>query len=153
MPANFGEIANYHSRLAAQHMALAQAARDAGDDNTAEYNRQLAARYIEAAEEQKLSMSQAPGYAAVNQAPRPWAQQGKPAAKPAPKLAPKPVLKAASSRTVKPAPLTVTCLSALCRGAGSLAATLQQSLARANASLQRLSLPDSPPAPAPGLRG
>jgi hypothetical protein len=145
MPANFGEIANYHSRLAAQHMALAREARDAGDLNAAEYNRQIAARYIEAAEEQKTVMSQAPGYSSVNPAPRPWAQQEKPAPKPAPK----PALKTTPRR----APFTVNCLAVLRRGADSVAATLNQSLSNANASLRSLSLHDTPPAPAPQLRG
>jgi soluble lytic murein transglycosylase-like protein len=147
MPANFGEIANYHSRLAAQHMALARAARDAGDDNAAEYNRELAARYIEAAEEQKTAMSQAPGRQAANQAPRPWAQKPSQLPKPIRKPAAKPVLKAAPMRT----PLALTCLSALRRGAGSVATALQQSLSHANASLQHLALQEAPPAPP--LRG
>jgi hypothetical protein len=145
MPANFGEIANYHHRLAAQHMELARVARDAGDLNAAEYNRQLAARYIEAAEEQKTVMSQAPGYATVNQAPRRRALQ----ANPAPKPVPKPALEAGP----KPTPLAASCFSAIRRGAGSVAATLQQSLSHANASLQSLSFRDTPPAPAPQLRG
>lgn len=141
MPANFGEIANYHSRLAAQHMALAREARDAGDLNAAEYNRQIAARYIEAAEEQKTVMSQAPGYSTVNQAPRPWAPQEKPA--------PKSALKTAPRR----APFTVNCLAVLRRSADSVAATLTQSLSNTNASLRSLSLHGTPPAPAPQLRG
>ena len=141
MPANFGEIANYHSRLAAQHMALAREARDAGDLNAAEYNRQIAARYIEASEEQKTVMSQAPGYSTVNQAQRPQAQQKKPAPKPAFKTAP------------RRAAFTVNCLAVLRRGADTVAATLTQSFSNANASLRDLSLPDTPPAPAPQLRG
>ena len=147
MPANFGEIGNYHTRLAAQYLALAQKAREAGDHNAAEYNHQLAARYVEAAQEQKIAMSQVPGHAAVQPTPRPWAQQSKPAPKraasTAPKAAPKPILQAAPKR----APLAAACFSALCRGAGSLAAALQQSLLSADASLQGLSLQDAPPVP------
>lgn len=143
MPANFGEIANYHSRLAAQHIALAQAAREAGDHNAAEYNHQLAARYVEAAQEQKTAMSQVPGYAANHQSPRPWAQQSKPA----PKSALKPASKSASQPAPKRTPMAVACFSALRRGAGSVATVLQQSLSGANASLQGLSLQDSTTAP------
>jgi hypothetical protein len=149
MPANFGEIANYHHRLAAQHMELARAARDAGDPNAAEYNRELAARYIEAAEEQKSAMSQAPGRALANQAPRPWAQTPSQIPKPARKPSPKPASKIAP----KHAPLAVACLSLLSRGATSVAGALQQSLATANASLQKLSFEEPPPTPAPQLRG
>jgi hypothetical protein len=147
MPANFGEIANYHSRLAVQHMALAEAARDAGDLNAAEYNRQLAARYIEAAEEQKMVMSQAPYRGTVLQAPRPWTQKPPQRLKPVRKLADKPAAKAVPKR----ASLAVACFSALRRGAGSVATALQQSLSHVNASLQHLSLQDAPPAPQ--LRG
>jgi len=144
MPANFGEIATYHSRLAVQHMALAQAARDRGDLNAAEYNRELAARYIEAAEEQKTAMSQAPDRRAANQARRPWTQKPSQALNP---TTARPAQKADPGRT----PLALTCLSALRRGAGSVATALPQSLSHAHVSLQNLSLPDAPPAPQ--LRG
>jgi len=143
MPANFGEIANYHHRLAAQHMELARAARDAGDHNAAEYNRQLAARYIEAAEEQKTAMSQAPGRQ-TNLAPRPWTQ--KPSQTPKP-VAARPAPKAAPQRT----PLPIACSSLLRRGAVSFATAFRQSLSQANASLQHLTLQETPPAPQ--LRG
>jgi len=153
MPANFGEIANYHSRLAAQHLELARKARDAGDLNLAEYNHQLAARYVEAAQEQAMAMSQEPGRIAVRQAPRPWAQETKPASKRsaavATKAAPQPVPQPAAKRT----PLAAVCFSAIRRGAGSFANALQQSLSSANDSLQGLSLQDAPPPPVPGLRG
>jgi hypothetical protein len=139
MPANFGEIGNYHTRLAAQYLALAQAAREAGDHNTAEYNHQLAARYVEAAQEQKTVMMQQPGHAANHQAPRPWAPKPNPAPNRAPKSAPQ----AAPKRT----PLAVACFSALRRGAGSVATALQQSLLSGSAPFQSLSLQDSPPAP------
>jgi hypothetical protein len=145
MPANFGEIANYHQRLAAQHLALAKAARDAGDINTAEYNHQLAARYVEAAEEQRMAMSVAPGQQAAYQTPCRLATETNCATTRAPKLASKP--------SPKRIPIAVTCLSALCRGAGSVAASLQQSLTKANASLQGLALTEPSPAPAPQMRG
>jgi hypothetical protein len=157
MPANFGEIAGYHGRMAERYLALAKAAREAGDLYAADYNDQLAARYVEAAEEQKMVMSQAPGRPVVNQAPRPWAQEQTRTAKPAPKPTPKPALNTALKTSPKLAarstPLAVTCFSAIRRGAGILATAFQQSLSSANASFQGLSLQDSPPTHAPGLRG
>jgi hypothetical protein len=81
MPANFGEIAGYHSRIAARHLALAQTARAYGNDGEANYQTELAARYITAAQEQKIAMTQGPGTSAANprakhwpmvQPPRPW---------------------------------------------------------------------------------
>jgi len=140
MPANFEEIAGYHSRIATRHLALAHAAREAGDHTTANYQAQLAERYSEAAEEQKMAMNQFPGHSAID-APRRWT----PEPKRAPKSAPKPA--------GKHAPLVLTCLSALCRSAGSLAATIRQSLSSTNDSLQGLSLHDTPPAHMPELRG
>ena len=153
MPANFGEIASYHHRRAAQHMELARIARDAGDPNAAEYNRQLAARYIEAAEEQRTAMSQAPGCATANRAPRPWAQAPGQAPKPVRKPSAKPASTSAPKVAPKHTPLAVSCLSFLSRGATSVATALQQSLANANDSLQKLSFEDTPPSTAPQLRG
>ncbi len=116
MPANFGEIASYHNRLAAQYLALARTAHKEGDLSLADYNTQMAARYIEAAEEQRTAMSELPGRPAAQPAPRPWI--------PAPKRA----------------PLATACLSAIRRGAGSIAAALQHSISRRSASIQSLSL-------------
>ena len=153
MPANFGEIANYHSRLAAQHIALAQAARDRGDLNAAEYNRQLAARYIEAAEEQRMAMSHAPGQLVAAQPSRPWTQKASQPARSAAKTARVVAVKLAAKSASRRIPLAAACLSRLRRGAGSLANALRQSLSSAHASLERISLPDSPPAHATQLRG
>jgi len=47
MPANFGEIAGFHSRMAARYLTLAKAARDRGDLTTANYHADQAARYLE----------------------------------------------------------------------------------------------------------
>lgn len=141
MPANFGEIASYHHRMAERYLALAKTARDAGDFYAADYNQQLAARYVEAAEEQKSVMSQQPGRAPAPVAPQPWTQQPKRVAKPAPKVAP-----------VRD-PLAAGFFSSFRRSAGSFVTVLHQSLSSANSPLQRLSLNDSPTTPAPGLRG
>lgn len=124
MPANFGEIASYHNRLAIRHIALAQAAREAGDLNAADYQTQLAVRYIEAAQEQSFAMSQVPGISAARPASRPWATGPNPAAK----------------RIPSSAPLAASCLSVIRRGAGSIATALQHSISRRSAPIQSLSL-------------
>ncbi len=116
MPANFGEIASYHNRLAAQYLALAQAAYNEGDLSLADYNTQMAARYIVTAEEQRTAMSELPGCPGAHPAPRPWV--------------PEP----------RRAPLAAACLSAICRGAGSIAAALHQSISRRSTPIQSLSL-------------
>jgi hypothetical protein len=92
-----------------------------------------------------MAMNQAPGQHAAHQAPRPWATEAIHATNRAPKPAPKP--------SPKRIPIAVTCLSAFCRGAGSVAASLQQSLSRANASLQGLALPEPSPTSASQMRG
>ena len=69
MPANFGEIATYHQQEAARHHALAQAARDRGCIADAEYQAGLAARWEEAAQEQKIGMRQAPSRRRSKQGP------------------------------------------------------------------------------------
>ena len=50
MPANLGDITAYHKEEAARHYALAQAARDRGCIEEAEYQAGLAARWEEAAQ-------------------------------------------------------------------------------------------------------
>ncbi|MGA2350037.1 MAG: hypothetical protein ABSF70_06370 [Terracidiphilus sp.] len=67
MPSDFGEIAGYHSRIALRYQVLAQAARANGNLSEADYNAALAARYIQAANEQMQAMRDQPG--------RPMAQQ------------------------------------------------------------------------------
>jgi hypothetical protein len=61
MPADFGEIASYHRQEAIRYAALAQAARSHGNHGEAEYMENQAARYAEAAREQKAGMSREPG--------------------------------------------------------------------------------------------
>ncbi len=72
MPANFGEIAGYHSLIAARYAALAQAAREQGDIATANYHAGQAARYVQAAQEQRIAMRQAPGRSIEQEKPRRW---------------------------------------------------------------------------------
>jgi hypothetical protein len=60
MPANLGDITAYHKEEAARHYALAQAARDRGWIEEAEYQAGLAARWEEAAQEQRVGMRQQP---------------------------------------------------------------------------------------------
>jgi len=60
MPANIGDITSYHLEEAARHHALAQAARNRGCLDEAEYQDGLAARWEEAAEEQRVGMRQQP---------------------------------------------------------------------------------------------
>jgi len=148
MPANFLEIADCHRRLAAQQMALAHAARDRGDFSTAEFFRQQAARYIEAAEEQRIAMSHAPGQAAVRPLARSWTEPDRIA---------KTTRRTTKAKAHRPAktrqPLSVPGLSALRRCAGHLAVALQHSLSGLRVSVSSLSLPPSRPAHASQLRG
>jgi len=58
---DFGDIASYHSRIAARHLALAQAAREAGNKTEAESHLEQAARYVQAFHEQKVAMRSEPG--------------------------------------------------------------------------------------------
>ena len=72
MPTNFGDIAHHHRRIAARYRQLAFAARSCGRICEADYNEQLAARYVQAAQEQKDAMRQEPGAPAENRKLRPW---------------------------------------------------------------------------------
>jgi len=114
MPANFGEIATYHQQEAARHYALAQAARDRGSIADAEYEDGLAARWEEAAQEQKIGMMQAPS--------RRRSKQG-PLAPPQP-----------------PTPLTVACLLAVKHCVKRIAAAIRQSLIKRHAPVHGLTL-------------
>jgi hypothetical protein len=60
MPVDFGEITAYHREEAARHYAMAQAARDRECFGEAEYQACLAARWDEAAQEQKIEMRREP---------------------------------------------------------------------------------------------
>jgi hypothetical protein len=116
MPANFGEIAGFHSRMAARYLALAEAARDRGDLTTANYHADQAARYFEAAEEQKLAMSQAPGRTIQTQKARPWSQKQ------------------------ERAPRAAGSLLAVLRGAGQMATAIRQSISRRGTPFHGLTL-------------
>lgn len=61
MPINFGDIAHYHKRIATQSYLRAQLARNKGEEAEAEYHVQVALRYAQAAQEQRMAMSRAPG--------------------------------------------------------------------------------------------
>jgi hypothetical protein len=60
MPVDFADVTSYHLEEAARHRTLAQAARDRGCLEDAEYQDGLAARWEEVAQEQKIGMQQAP---------------------------------------------------------------------------------------------
>jgi hypothetical protein len=83
MPADFGEIADFHRDESARFLALAQAARDRGSIGEAEYLTGLATRHSEAAQEQKIQMEQAPDSSAAEQG----LQHGSPESRPIPFLA------------------------------------------------------------------
>jgi hypothetical protein len=116
MPANFGEIATYHQKEAARHYALAQAARDRGCLAEAEYQAGLAARWDEAAQEQKVGMGQAPSRRRPKQGPH---------------CPPQPP---------PPMPLAVACLLAAERGVKRIAASIRQSIIKRNAPIHGLTL-------------
>jgi len=72
LPTNFGDIAHHHRRIAARYRQLAVAARNCGRFWEADYHEQLAARYVQAAQEQKVAMRQEPGAPAAERKLRPW---------------------------------------------------------------------------------
>ncbi len=129
MPSDFGDIAAHHREEAARYHALERAARERGCQAEAEYLATLAARYIEAAQEQNSAMRQEPGPSAANQSPRRWP--------------PEPVEQ-------RP-PFTAVCLLAASRGAEGLATAIRRFLPKRNAPLQGLSLRGSAPKPEPPL--
>ncbi|HME59268.1 MAG TPA: hypothetical protein VKF63_13075 [Terracidiphilus sp.] len=69
MPVDFGEIAAYHHYEAARHYALAQAALDRGCPADAEFQAGQAARWEEAAREQKIGMMQQPARPSAKRRP------------------------------------------------------------------------------------
>jgi hypothetical protein len=113
MPANFGEIADYHRQEAAHFFALAQAARDRESYNEAEYLTSLAMRYAEAAQEQKVEMRQEPCPSIARPRPEGWSS---------PKLPPPP--------SPPPTPLAAISLPAILHAAGNLATAIRQLLSR-----------------------
>jgi hypothetical protein len=116
LPTNFGDIAHYHKRIAARYYLLAQIERSCGKNCEADYHAQLAVRYVEAAQEQKIAMTRTPGRFVEIKKRRPWALLPGHGA-------------AASARWL-----------AVQRLAGKLATSIRQSIARRNAPLQSLSL-------------
>ena len=113
MPANFGEIATYHQEEAARHYALAQAARDRGCIAEAEYQAGQAARWDEAAQEQKIGMGQAPSRRRSKQGPN----------------CPPP-----------PMPFAVACLLAVERCVKRIAVAIRQSIIKRHAPFDGLPL-------------
>ncbi|HEY1209854.1 MAG TPA: hypothetical protein VGE85_10835 [Terracidiphilus sp.] len=69
MPADFGEIAAYHHYEAARHYALAQEALDRGCKAEAEFQTGQAARWEQAAREQKIGMMQQPARPSAKRRP------------------------------------------------------------------------------------
>jgi hypothetical protein len=80
MPANFGEIADYHRQEAAHFFERAQAARDRESYAEAEYLTGLAMRYAEAAQEQKVEMHQEPCPSIAQPRPEGWSPEPPPPA-------------------------------------------------------------------------
>jgi hypothetical protein len=116
MPVDFGDIAAYHNEEAARHYALAKAARDRGSIAEAEYQASLAARWEEAAKEQKIGMRQAPSRRMANQRPN------------CPPPQPPPM------------PLAVVCLLAVVHGFKHIAAAIRHSMAKRSAPFNGLQL-------------
>jgi hypothetical protein len=116
LPIDFGDIVHYNKRIAARHYLRAQIARDCGKCSEADYHAQLAARYIEAAREQKVAMRHEPGSAVENRKLRPW------------------------TTLPEPAPAAATGWSAFRRLARQLAAAFRQSTSRRSISIHNLSL-------------
>jgi hypothetical protein len=116
VPTNFGEIAHYNKRIAARFYLQAKIERDCGRDSEADYHAQMAARYLQAAQEQRIAMSQEPGRLVEVKRPRPWTVK--------------------SQRT----PLLTTGRLALQRITGQFATAVRQSVSRRDDSLQSLSL-------------
>ena len=116
MPVDFGEIAAYHKKEAARHYALAKAARDRGCPADAEYEAGLAARWNEAAQEQKIGMRQAPSRRVAKQEPK--------------------------RRPPEPPPMTlpVVCLLAVVRGFKHIAAAIRHSMVKRSAPFDGLQL-------------
>jgi hypothetical protein len=114
MPANFGEIATYHQEEAARHYALAQAARDRGCLAEAEYQAGLAARWDEAAQEQKIGKMQAPSRSRSKQGPH-WPPQPPP-----------------------PMPLAVVCLLSVERYVKRIADVIRQSIIKRHTPIHGL---------------
>ncbi len=70
MPDNFCEISSYCSLMAIRYAVLAKAARDQGDSGAASYHADQAARYVQASQEQRITMRQTPGRPIEYEMPR-----------------------------------------------------------------------------------
>lgn len=116
MPIDFGDIIHYNKRIAARYYLQAQIERNRGDDSQASFHADVAARYLQAAHEQRLVMSSAPGRPIEAPRSRLWF------------LEPKSASKQGGNRT------------ALRRLFAQFAAAVRQSLARRSSPLQSLSL-------------
>jgi len=69
MPVDFADVTAYHLEEAARHYALAQAARNRGCPADAEFQTGQAARWEEAAREQKIGMMQQPARPSTKRRP------------------------------------------------------------------------------------
>ncbi len=114
MSAYSEEITNYHMRIAAQHHALAQIAREEGDLDLIKYHCEIAARYTEAAQAQQKWLSQTPGQPTEERRVR--------------------------RRPPEPKPKSTGRLLSIWRGAGHIAAAIQQSIAKRNDTFTSLTL-------------
>ena len=121
MPADFGDITAFHHQEAARHYARAQAARDLGCIEEADYQAGLAARWEEAAQEQKIGMQVTPSRRMANQRPK--------------------------QRPSEPPhmPFTVVCLLAIERGVKRIAEAIHYSIIKRSAPFEGLSLRSSQP--------
>jgi len=115
MPTDFGDIAAFHYQEAARHRALAQAALDRGCTAEAEYQAGQAARWEQAAREQKIGMMRQPGLSNAKRRPN------------FPPPAP-------------PMPLTVALLLAVARAFKRIAAAFSPAIAKPGAPHVNLSL-------------
>ncbi|MGD0831945.1 MAG: hypothetical protein ABR907_13455 [Terracidiphilus sp.] len=114
MLADSNGITSYHLRIAAQHHALAQAAREGGDFDQAKYHSEIAARYADAAQAQRKWLSQTPGQPTEQHRVR--------------------------RRPPEPKPRSTGRLLTVLRGAGRIAAAIHHSIAKRNDAFTSLSL-------------
>lgn len=112
MPANFGDIAAFHHEQANRHYALAQAARDRGSLAEAEYQAGQAARWDEAAQEQKIGIRQQPTHSSAKQRPN----------------------------SPAPVPIAIVFLLAVMRGVKRIATAIRHPMVKRSAPFNTLSL-------------
>jgi len=114
MPADSTGITSYHLRIAAQHNALAQVAREEGDLDLVKYHCEIAARYAEAAQAQQKWLSQTPGQPTEERRVR--------------------------RRPPEPNPKLTGRMLAIWRGAAYIATAIQESIAKRNDTFTSLTL-------------